>query len=1243
MPVIRSLTLISTPAGSTQAAGGENPSVSGDGRRVAFQSADQAFEPDAFDRTRDVFVKTPATGAVQRVSEDPAGPANDASINPVISDDGGTVAFVAEDLTPNDGEQRDEVFALDLDDGGAVRVPGGDLDPQGGDPDNLRPAIKADGGLVAFARGGTITLADRAAGTADTRQPDPVLADSGIALTPDGRLFAVTQAFDGPASSDLVTATANTVLTDRASGLGERLDGFGGLDETAILTPTDTRGAAVSADGRHVAYVREPGEGAEIVLQDRATDRIEVIAPAGRIAGGETPALSIDADGRRVAFSSASDDLVPGDANGVRDVFVYDRVTDEITRVSETPDGAGGDGASRDPEISADGEVVVFESRATNLRPGDADSALDVYRVRLDEPAFPAERVPEPVPDQARLRSDQSLTLDVLANDRDPDGAGLEIAEAAVTDGKVDVDVTPGDRLEIAPDRDAGGPATITYTVEDADGLTASSRVAVDIEPEDGVSVRGVADTGVDAGTIGDVAVGEDGEVIAFSATASDLVPEDANNARDAFVLDTADGSVQRVSETDDGAAPETGIGAFDLSPDGEALAFTSTAGNLVEGDTNGLADVFLKDLGTGDLERASVGPDGAQAGAPARAPAVADGGAAVAFVSAADNLVPGDANGEADIFVRDTGDGTLTRISEGIGDPLAPDRVLDIGADGRFVAYLDGSGPEGQGSVVLHDRADGTSQRFGPDVPVNGILPPSLSLSPDASTIALSRVVSTTLIDVETGETTAIAARPDGTEANFNTGGISLSEDGERAVFTSEATNLVAGDGNAADDVFVRDFENPDIDAVAPPPGPDAPDAGTAAISADGETAVFTRSPEAGGGDRLFVATLADSRDVPAPDANALPNATDARLTGAPGGTLRADLGERVTDPDDDGDALGFAIGEAPANGTATVGADGTLTYTPGADAGAGDSFTYTVTDPAGASDTATVRVEPVAAERNLTILDGTPQALTVPFRAEVRGTAAGERVTLESGADVTWAAGTDDGVALPGPLGSYEVAQTGTALVLSRPEDGTRATIFLNGEVEIGFADGVATAGLDTASAPPTVTLGGEAVGAAFDPDDVTLGPGQPGRVVPGPDVVPENLTVLDGTGQRLEIAYPGRVVGTAAAETLEVSGDDGAVAFAANAGDRVALPGALADAELDASGNVLEIDSAGAEAEIALNAAVEVAFADGTATARLADGEIRLGGEVVQPGFDAEAAELDATDVSALVTDGGNDGFA
>ena len=93
----------------------------------------------------------------------------------------------------------------------------------------------------------------------------------------------------------------------------------------------------------------------------------------------ESYAPSVSEDGRYVAFRTLSSNLVPGDANLAEDVFVHDRLHGFTHRASLASDGTEGNANSLDPEISADGRFVVYESGASNLVGGDANLAVDAF------------------------------------------------------------------------------------------------------------------------------------------------------------------------------------------------------------------------------------------------------------------------------------------------------------------------------------------------------------------------------------------------------------------------------------------------------------------------------------------------------------------------------------------------------------------------------------------------------------------------------------------------------------------------------------------------------------------------------------------------------------------------------------------------------------------------------------------------------------------------------------------------
>ncbi|MCC6952931.1 MAG: PD40 domain-containing protein, partial [Deltaproteobacteria bacterium] len=145
-----------------------------------------------------------------------------------------------------------------------------------------------------------------------------------------------------------------------------------------------------------------------------------------------------------------------------------------------------------------------------------------------------------------------------------------------------------------------------------------------------------------------------------------------------------------RASLTSGGAEGNGSSDSVAMSADGRYIAFTSSATNFVSGDTNGVADVFLRDTVTGLTQLVSRSSSGVQANAQNYGIAISADGRYVSFTSSATNLVTGDTNGADDLFVFDAQTGTTRRASVGTGGTQANGYALQgsISADGRYVAY---------------------------------------------------------------------------------------------------------------------------------------------------------------------------------------------------------------------------------------------------------------------------------------------------------------------------------------------------------------------------------------------------------------------------------------------------------------------------------------------------------------------------------------------------------------------------
>jgi Tol biopolymer transport system component len=322
------------------------PSISGNGRYVAFESFASNLVPQDTNGFQDVFVRDCLTGITERVSVDSTGlEGNSLSESSSISADGRYVAFEsdASNLVALDTNGVDDIFVHDRATGDSERVSVDSLGNQAVGQGSTDASISSDGRYVAFRSG----------------------ASNLVALDTNG--------------------VADIFVHDRQTGITERMsvDSGGAQGNASCTSPS------ISGDGRYVAFdslasnlVPFDTNGVrDVFVHDRQTGTTERVsvdsAGVQGTAGSFVP--SISSDGRYVAFFSFAIDLVPSDTNATSDVFVHDRQTGTTERVSRSSAGSQANGYSAEPSISSDGRYVAFESDASNLVPSDTNSVDDVF------------------------------------------------------------------------------------------------------------------------------------------------------------------------------------------------------------------------------------------------------------------------------------------------------------------------------------------------------------------------------------------------------------------------------------------------------------------------------------------------------------------------------------------------------------------------------------------------------------------------------------------------------------------------------------------------------------------------------------------------------------------------------------------------------------------------------------------------------------------------------------------------
>jgi uncharacterized repeat protein (TIGR01451 family) len=793
---------------ATQAANAESvpTAISADGNWVLYSSAATnviAGVTDINAGNPDVFLFDRSSGSstlVSRAAGSTTQTANDSSYSTAISADGSVVVFYsfATDVINGvtDSNATADAFVFDRSTGSVTLISRELGSPtQTADGDSFPTAISADGLVVLFASNASNVMG----GVVDSNGADDVFA------------------FD--------RAGGNTMLVSRALGMATR-------------TPNDrSQAIAISADGNWVLFgsratdmvdgvVDHNGFGNDVFLFDRI-NRSTTLVSRSLGSATDTPNASslpvaLSADGNWVLLQSSATDLVSGidDSNGIDDVFLFDRGSAATVLVSRTvgTQTQTANNTSTATAISADGNWVLFQSRASNLIGGVSDSngVADVFlRDRASGTSILISRASGSATQSGNAESEPAaMTADgnwILYRSR-----ATDIISGAV-DSNGEWDVFLFERV-----------SGITTLVSRAAGSPVQT-------PATGESLP--------------VAISADGNRVLFHSRGSDLIGAvaDNNGGLDVFLFDRASGSNTLVSGAL-GSATQTADNssqAVAISADGNHVVFNSAASDVIAGvsDNNGPAtDVYLYDQTTGSsmLVSRALGSATQTPNNSSYATAFSADASSVLFHSDASNLIAGvsDANATTDTFLFDRIGGATTLVSRALGSATetanSDSSLAAISPDGNWITYASRatdviggiSDNNNELDVFLFDRAEGSttlvSHALGsPTQTPNGSSVPSAIaghgyqiLFYSSATDVISGVgdgngdVDVFLFDRAGGVTTLVSrswVAPTQT-GNGPSVPAAFSADGRVVLFHSRASDLVTDviDGNATFDVFV-------------------------------------------------------------------------------------------------------------------------------------------------------------------------------------------------------------------------------------------------------------------------------------------------------------------------------------------------------------------------------------------------------------------------------------------------------
>ena len=755
-----------------------------DGRHLVFLNAADSVMVSGVTTSGflNVYVRDRATGETRLVSVNHAGTGAAAGhvTSARISANGRYVVFASEaaDLVSNDHNGAEDVFLRDLEQNLTVLISQNLVGSSTGNGRSWSPVLTPDGSRIAFVSAATDLVADDTNGFHDVFVRElttghttrvslgPILPfpsfyemyqSESPAMSDDGRRIAFMSSVYNLIPSRRTTQWAifmRDLDLDQTLWISTNVTSFSGGN------PLNCNNPVLSPDGAWLAF---KGDGNRIFrhrVDTATTALVTTTAVSYGLMVEDLSGPAMTSDGRFIAYAGTSS------PSGYSQIYRWDAETGQTLLISANPLGAPGNGISDTPRISADGRRVIFLSHATDLLGEPPAAAASKLYLRDVESGSTRWLSPDPT---LGTTGDRDVPLPWLS--ADDTVAFFDLLDTRFAEGDLN-------RSTDLFEADFEANTVALLSIDSVEPRSATAAGASEI------AVQGLS---------------ADGRYVVLVSDAEDLVPGDANGFPDIFRRDLVSGATLLVSGNHAGTGSGGGTShSPTISADGRYVAFQSLADNLVPGDTNGLADVFVRDLEAGDTLLVSTNLDGTgSALLGARSPAISGDGRGVAFVSRSPDLVAGETPAYERVFYRN----------------LLTGQTVILGRDRpEFAGWTGCDQP-----VVA---ADGAAVVF------------------QAQTFPQRALFHA---DLNTGVTRQVDEPH--ADAYFTSRDASLSADGLRVAFLSNHPTLAANDSNAAFDIFVRDIVSGTLWLVSANPSGDPGNAASLdpTISADGRWVAFS------------------------------------------------------------------------------------------------------------------------------------------------------------------------------------------------------------------------------------------------------------------------------------------------------------------------------------------------------------------------------------------------------------------